>query len=136
MDNKKRPTRVTVIAWLVIVAGGYMLVVMPLIYTIPEVQQSLEEGGRSVAISVLLAVVAGAIAMVSGIAMLKGLNWGRLLYLGFVPIGFVLSLVLYGPRPRLIIPAIGYIVILAFLTSPDASTFFGSRASAGPKPEK
>ena len=85
MSKKKRPTSVTVIAWIGIVLGGSSLFNL-LSYALPESRQLLEASGRSVVMAVLLGAVDGVIFLVSGIAVLKGLNWGRLLYLFYRPI--------------------------------------------------
>lgn len=124
----KRPTSVTVIAWIIIVAGGLSFVSI-LAYTISEVQWALEAADISVAIDILWRIVSGVIGVVSGIAILKGLNWGRLLYLCFVPISIVIGWILYGFRPTDILTVIIYIVVLVFLTSPAASAFFASGVS-------
>lgn len=128
MDTKKRPTSVTVIAWIIIVTNGLSFVTM-LTYTMPEVQRALEAAGMSVAIATLWTAVGGAIGVVSGIAILKGLNWGRLLYLCFAPISIVLGWLLYGFRPTHVLTVIFYIVVLVFLTRPAASTFFARENS-------
>lgn len=122
---KKRPTGVTVIAWIIIIMNGLSLVVTPIAFTMPEGKRVLEQAGLSLATAIFWMVVSGGICMVSGIAMLKGLNWGRLLYLYFAPISIILGWVLYGFRPN-IVSVIIYMVILVFLTRPAASTFFAS----------
>lgn len=135
MDAKKRPTRVTVIAWIIIVTSSLGLVSTPFTATMPQVKRMLEATGTSVPIALLLAFVAGGIGLVSGVAMLRGINWGRLLYLGFTPFSFALSWVLYGFRPLYILSVLFYLVVLVLLTRPAASVFFSSKASAVSKPE-
>ena len=95
----------------------------------PEYERILGEKGISLATAVIWRIVSGIIIIVSGIALLKGLNWGRLLYLSFTPIAAVLSWLLYGFRPTAIIGIIFYLIVLFFLTQPPASTFFRSGAS-------
>jgi len=132
LDRKKRPTSVTVIAWFLIATYGYTLASLPLFLS-PEFRQIFEEMGMgiSIAVSVLLTVVNSVLGVVSGIAMLKGFNWGRLLYLWSVPILTVLYLVLTGFHFILmsILSLIFYLVVLVFLTRPAASTFFTGGAS-------
>lgn len=130
MNKKKRPTSITVIAWIIIIWGGLSLVAMLLTSRMPEMQQALEAAGISVAFSILCAIVGFAISAVSGIAILKGLNWGRLLYLCYVPISIIFEWGLYGFDPGAHIPAIiFYLVVLTILTRPAASAFFRSRFS-------
>ena len=133
MDSKKRPTSVTVIAWIILASNGITMVCMPLASTMPEVQDAYEKMGMSVAVAMFWVVVGGAIGIASAIAMLNGLNWGRLLYLIFSPISIVLGWIIYGFRPSSIPSVIVYIVFLLFLMGPDASKYFGGRVSAIPE---
>lgn len=135
METKKRPTSVAVIAWIIIVVHGLSLVITPLGYTMPVVRQALEAVGVSVAIAVLWAIVSGAIGLVSGIAILKGINWGRWLFLCFYPLSLVISWWLYGFRLTYIISIIFYIIVLVLLTAPAASTFFARGSSMESKLE-
>ncbi len=130
MTTRKRPISVTVIAWFEIVTSGDILF-KTLYYAKPEFRQLLEASGRSVVITVLWGIVGGVICLVSGIAMLKGLNWGRLLCLCYPPISIVLTLLLYGfHRSKSFIGGVVlYIVALVFLTRPAASTFFAGGSS-------
>lgn len=128
----KRPKSVTVIAWILIVRGC-----MGLWFVVNFVRQQLSGG------SVLL-ILATAIVIVSGIAILKGLNWGRLLYLFYIPIVTVYGLIMFvfgfsgitGIAAkvsfiRLIPETIFYIVVLVYLTRPAASAFFARRKLEG-----
>ena len=125
MRARKRPTSVTVIAWFEIVTSGNILFKV-IYYAKPEFRQLLEASGRSVATNVLWGIVGGVIGLVSGIAMLKGLNWGRLLCLCYPPVSIALTLLLYGfHRSKFFIVGVMiYIAELVFLTRPAASTFF------------
>jgi len=129
MDRKKRPTSVAVIGWILILLGG--LSVMMSLLTIMSGFQPLKPGGMT--ILGFWSLVGAAIIVVSGIAILKGLNWGRLLYLVFMPVSIVLQGLLLGFTPAHIFGLILYIVILVFLVSPAASTFFTSRNSGEPR---
>ena len=95
MNTRKRPISVIVIAWSEIVIGGIILFNM-LYHAKPEFRQLMEVSGKSLTISVLWAIVSGAIVLVSGIALLKSRNWDRLLHLCYPSISFVLTSLLYG----------------------------------------
>lgn len=112
LGNGKRPTSVTVIAWIIIVSGGlsFWFLLRP-----------------TTVLSVLWGVIRGTIALASGIAMLKGLNWGRLLYLLYVPVAIILRLLLYGFSPMQIMTVICYAAFLILLTRPAASAFFAQQ---------
>ena len=95
MSARKRPTSVTIIALSEILITGIILFNI-LIHMKPGFRQLMEISGGSLAISVLWGIVVGVIALVSGIAMLKGSNWERLLYhLCYPSLSFVLVSLLY-----------------------------------------
>ena len=111
MNEKKRPTSVTVIAWIIIITGVVNLGILLIL----RVGRVYEVAGRSVDMCMyglstsymgglpsaytiplmIWTVVVAGISVVCGIALLKGLNWGRLLYLGFVPISSVICWILH-----------------------------------------
>lgn len=112
MRNRKRPISVTVIAWILIVSS-----VLSFWFT-----------RRSTAFIIALrSVMHTFICLVSGVAILMGFNWGRLLYVFYTPASILLAWLLYG---RFRIEAIiWYMGFFLFLTSPAASAFFMRRGS-------
>ena len=84
------------------------------------------------------------IGLVAGIAILKGLNWGRILYLLIVPIlilsnsliqwllfGFGSILVPWFILARIVLPIIFYTIVFIFLTKSTVSAFFANRSPEG-----
>lgn|SRR2546422_167527 len=127
-ENKKsRPTSITIISWLFIIGGGLSLVQVPWVISKPEVQRILEvmTPGMSVTMSVAISTVGSVVSLISGVAMLKGHNWGRLLYLCYTPIATVPIWIIYGFHLVYIYSIVLYIIVLVFLTRQAASTFFG-----------
>lgn len=122
MDTGKRPKSVTVIAGVLIGAGAVML--CSLVWRLSTI-------GRSDIMFSLWMAVFVAINLSSSIAIFKGFNWGRLLYLCSTPITIGLYWLLFGLRPVYlrILMAIIYIVFLVFLVRPVASVFFTHRNS-------
>jgi len=136
MDNRKRPKRVTLIACILIAASLY--------YFANAVVNMLKgEGISSVAVSkvsaLLWLIVSGVIGVVSGIAILKGLNWGRLLWLCYMPISIISYNILLIAEFRFLeagflkalylilfnTVAIGfYAIVIAFLKRPASLAFF------------
>lgn len=129
MSPKKRPNSVTVIGWINIISGGLSLISMIFPAT-EEAQILLDATGRTGAIFTLMRILSSVIYFISGIAMLKGLNWGRLLYLYSVPTWIVFSGIIYLFSPMLVIAIIPYIIILMFLTRPKALAFFKNGTDA------
>ncbi len=65
-----------------------------------------------------------AITLISGIGMLKGKNWARMLYVGWSIIGFTIGIAT-SPVKVMMIPGIIIFAILAFfLFRPKANAFF------------
>jgi uncharacterized membrane protein len=133
MGKAKRPTSVTVIAWILMVRSGLSLLVLG---------NWLEILQPSVVVDNLIQIVFGVVVIVvSSVAILKGLNWGRVLYLCCTPVWIVYNImrcVLLSGSPGLIIQVIQsklgleiafYIVVFVFLTRPSVSAFFRSRYS-------
>ena len=116
MQNEKRPTSVTVIAWIIFVMGVLVLIAMFLGSSAPSASNGL---------FVVWGTLGGVFCIVTGVAMLKGLNWGRLLYLWVAPISIVLESLVLGFQPADIVRGTLYLVILFFLTRPTALKYFG-----------
>ncbi len=92
----QRPVCVAVITWAIIIYYNYGFVrclVYMLRYTNLQSSQLPETFSVSIAIAIsALWTVMYGIASVSGIAILKGLNWGRILYLSIVPVKIFLTM--------------------------------------------
>jgi len=121
----KRPIIVTIIAWYLIIIGLAALLKAALAY-MPYVQKVAEEAGLSLSLVLIVHFTAILTVIVSAIAMLKGLNWGRLLYLIYQPVMMVYSATFFGFRRRDIVDIIIFLAILVLLTRPMVSTFFRS----------
>ena len=145
VDSKKRPKSVTLIACILIAASLYYFanaIVEPNFRRLPG-NMLKSDGISSVAVSKVLAlfwlIVSGVVGVVSGIAILKRLNWGRLLWLCYMPISIISYNILLIAEFRFLeagflkavylilvnIVAIGfYAIVIAFLTRPASLAFF------------
>ncbi len=136
MDNRKRPKSVILIACILIAASLYY-------FANAFVNMLKSDSISSVAVSKVLAllwlIVSGAVGVVSGIAILKGLNWGRLLWLCYMPISIISYNILLIAGFRFLeagflkavylilvnIVTIGfYVIVIAFLKRPASLAFF------------
>ena len=140
ISKRERPKSVTVIGWIIILWNGlYLLNAMPLCFQ----AYFSETYGRSVlgiSATIVFIAIFGAI-LVSGIAILKGNNWGRILYLLTAPIVIVFGclsflffwvhmpvlLILLHVSIKIALPVIFYVVVLISLKKPAASAFFAHR---------
>jgi hypothetical protein len=63
--------------------------------------------------------------LLSGIFMLKGEAWARLLYSFYTPTGMLINWsMLPQGRPTLVLQLVFYIVVMVFLFRPNANAFF------------
>lgn len=121
MGALQRPTGVTVIAWLAIVTGCLWLLTLANV-TIPKLKVAQ---GTNHEVIIFLLFMHGTVNVVSGVAMLRGVNWGRLLYLWYVPIMFLLGVIIYNlSLVQVGLPLIYIIVIFKMLRKPNAKAFF------------
>jgi hypothetical protein len=132
MNTADRPTSVTVIAWILIVMYAYTAVAVLATAHVPAIRKGYEKVGRSMPFSIALTTVMGVVGVISGIAMLKGRNWGRALYLVLIPASYVVVLAAWGFSSAQVPGLIIYAVILAFLMRPAASAFFRGGAPVDP----
>jgi len=126
MGNIKRPKSVTLIAWILIIVCSFYLA-----NAIGEPKY-----WRSFAVVrfliLLWLVVSGFVGVVSGTAILKGFNWGRLLCLFYIPISIIAFVLLQTGFGFLsvsfhllnIVRIAFYIIVLIFLTRPASLAFF------------
>ena len=137
MRKRKRPRSVTVIAWIIIVLHGLALFGLLVVLAMPPATRlQAAVGGEPEAAAYARGLLGGGIGVISGIAMLLGLNWGRLLYLWFVPISLVVTLALSGSKLHSSFPltVILYIVVLHYLRRADVRAFFQGREEPNASP--
>jgi hypothetical protein len=123
-----RPYAVTIIAWICILGGGWGF-----LQTLLAASDAMERvpAGRSLPMSQQFAMQAATaiVLVVSGLGILNGKNWARLLYLTWYTCAIVYWLII-APLKMLVIPVTGiFLMFLYFLFRPDANAFF-SRATA------
>jgi len=127
----KRPTSVSVIAWILIVMSGISLVTSTFTLNNPIARETATEIMAKSLIPIPLQFVmlyAGLlITVVSGIAMLKRQNWARLLYVFWGAMGFMISVLTSPMKPMMIPGIIFFLVVAFFLFRPKANEYFSTR---------
>lgn len=117
--DRMRPKSVTIISWYLIIVGVLC------VYGMNSVQFRIDYATRGilVAIEQLSRVF---LSLIPGIAMLKGFNWGRIIYLWGTGI-FIFSGIIFNGFSPLVLPGIViYLILFIFLTRPMVSEFFRS----------
>ena len=133
---KKRPTSVTIIAWLLIVIGGITLVSTIATINNPIVLDLVNKSPIPVGIQYALTYIGLLIMVVSGIGMLKARNWARLLYSIWGGIGILVSILTSPDRAMMVFSFIAYLIIVFFLYRPRANEFFTLRAPPTVDPQQ
>jgi hypothetical protein len=130
----KRPTSVTIIAYLIIAAGAFSLVTFPAMLADRQKFMALARTRGPFAAHVVVASVGTLLLLAAGFGLLRGANWARYLYIIWGGLGIVQLLVLFqlGPQQILlfIAAAIKYAVFVYFLMRIDADNYFRGVAQA------
>ncbi len=120
----KRPTSVSIIAWFLIVTAVFSALSGLYGMNDPLTRSLMAKSALSVSLQYGLMYVGLTITLVAAVAMLKGLVWGRSLYLGWGVVGLLIGALTAPMKAALIPGALLLIVIGFFLYRPKANAFF------------
>jgi len=126
----KRPTSVSVISWFLIISGIISIAVSYYGFSNPMTQELMARSLLPVSIQYVLMFIGVIVTVVSGFAMLKGVNWSRQLYLGWSAIGMVIGLATAPIKVGLIPGAVLLLIIGFFLYRPKANAYFTQQLAA------
>lgn len=121
---KKRPTSITVIAWILIVSGVLTAISSTISLNNPMVKEILSRSLLPLQVQYVMMYVGMIITVISGISILKGQNWSRYLYVIWSIIGFAIGITT-SPMKVAMIPGIAVFLVFAFfLFRPKANEYF------------
>jgi hypothetical protein len=89
---KKRPTSVTVIAWILLVTSALSLLTSTMAINNPIAQELMAKSPNPVPLQYVMLYLGLAISILSAIFMMRAANWARLLYIGWSGIEFLVLL--------------------------------------------
>ena len=121
---EKRPTAVTVIAWILIATGGISLISIPVILNNPTGREMMAKSPIPISVQFVMMYVGLSISIISAIGMLKQQNWARLLYVAWSALGFSISLITSPMKTALIPGLLFFAIIVFFLFQPLANKYF------------
>jgi hypothetical protein len=125
----KRPTSVTVVCWIMIVLSGISLITSTMTMDDPTAKELMSRSPIPITIQYIMMYAAILVMLISGIAMLRGQNWARFLYVIWSVIGFAIGLAT-SPMKLVMIPGIVvFIVIAFFLFRSKANEYFRARGA-------
>ena len=124
-EDIKRPTSVTIISWILIISGGLSLITSIAAMNMPMVKEVMSRSPVPVPVQYVLMYVGVLISVGCGLALLKGKNWGRFLYVVSRIFGLFLGLAISPTKKIAIIPWIVVVGVIAyFLFRPKANEYF------------
>jgi len=131
---RTRPTSITVIAWILILMGGISLVTTTLminpVMNNPAIRELMSKSPVPVPVQYAMTYVALLVMLVSGVAMLKGQNWGRWLYVVGTALSFLIGIVTSPLKGAMIPGFVVFVMVTFFLFRPKANTYFSDQESA------
>jgi succinate-acetate transporter protein len=124
MQEKVRPLSVSIIAWILIVTAGLALITTTLMINNPKVQELMGKSPIPVPLQYAMTYVGLAATIIAAVGMLKGCNWGRLLYVIYGAFGSLIGLIT-SPMKAAMIPSIVIFLLFIFLLfRPKANQYF------------
>lgn len=121
---KERPTSITVIAWILIVMAGLSLITSAFYMNNPRARELMGRSPIPIPVQYLMTYVGLLVTLICGIAMLKGQNWARILYVIWYIIGFVVGIATSPMKVAMIPGSVVFVVIAFFLFRPIANEYF------------
>jgi hypothetical protein len=120
----KRPTSISVISWILIVTGGISLITTTAMINNPVVQDLMAKNPIPVPVQYAMSYIGLLVTIGSAVAMLKGANWARYLYVIWNLVGFVIGIATSPMKAAMIPSLVVFLVIAFFLFRPKATAFF------------
>lgn len=137
---RTRPTSITVIAWILILWGGISLITMTLVINNgmidrvmvdnPAARELMNKSLIPIPVQYAVAYTDFLIRLVAGVAMLKGQNWGRWLYVVGAAAGFLIGIITSPLKVAMIPGFVVFVVVTIFLFRPKANQYFADQESA------
>lgn len=121
---KKRPTSISVIAWILIVIGVISLITTTAMFNNPMARDIMAKSPLPIPVQYAMGYIGLLVMIVSGIAMLKGQNWARFLYVTWSLIGFVIGIATSPMKAAMIPGLMVFVIITFFLFRPKANEHF------------
>lgn len=124
---EKRPTSLTIIAWILIVLSLLGVAGMFMMTSNPLVADKLAEMHMPVAVVQAWGVVGAVVNLICAYGILKGLPWSRVLYVVWGVIGLVVGLYISPQKASLLISLVVLVIFSIFLFGEKANVWFQAR---------
>ena len=127
---KRRPTSITIIAWLLITSGAISVVPTVVAMNNSAPVELMPQNHLPVPILHVMSFAQIAVVTISGIAMLNGRNWSRFLYVIWSIFEFIV-VIATSPMKMMMVPGLVFFILIAFfLFRPAATEYFLSEETS------
>jgi hypothetical protein len=121
---KKRPLALTIIGWTLIMMGIFSMFATSANLKNPQIIEYMSQSPLPLPIQYAILALGVMVMTISGLGILKGKNWARLLYVGWGLGSFLMSLAIGTLQISMIPGLIIFLVIAYFLFRSDAHVHF------------
>lgn len=121
---RSRPTSVTVIAWFMIASSILSAFTLLPAMNNPQVRELMAKSPVPIPVQIAISYVGLSLTIIAGIAMLKGCNWGRLLYVIWSGCGMVFGFATSPLKGAMIPGMVVYLLFCFLLYRPVATAYF------------
>jgi hypothetical protein len=122
-----RPISIAVIACILLFIAAFDLfgaLATIFMVNLPAIQETIAKNSIPAPMDYLMTFTGAIILIVSGIFMLRGANWARLLYICWGAFNLVIALFTSPAKSTLIPGVVLYLIVVFFLLRPKASAYF------------
>jgi hypothetical protein len=124
LSMKKRPLALTIIGWILIVMGIFSMFATSANLKNQKIIEYMSQSPLPLSIQYAILTLGVMFMTISGLGILKGKNWGRLLYVGWGLGSFLMSLAIGTMQVSMIPGMIIFLITAYFLFRPDANVYF------------
>lgn len=128
---KARPLSVTIIAWVLIVLGVIGLAGLALTSNSQLALSIMSQSPMSLQMQMIVGAISAVVSVACGVAILKGKDWGRTVYVVVGALGIVITLVTTPTVSGIALNVAVLAVIAFFLFRAPANEFFGKTYFGG-----
>jgi len=126
----KRPTSITVISWILIVISVLNLVTSTVTINNPTVRELMAKNPLPIPLQFVMLYIGLTVALVCGVAMLRGHNWARWLYVIWSAIGMIVGLATSPMKAMMVPGALVFLIVAFFLFRPNATLYFSQSGAS------
>lgn len=124
---KRRPLAVTIVSWYLIISGIITLIAIPFSLNSEITQKVLANTPVPIGIQYAIMFSGLVVSIASGVAMLKGHNWGRVLYVIWQLLALTYTVTTSPIRATVIPGSIIYIIVVFCIINVKANVYFSSK---------